>query len=117
DDRIRQPAVAGAVVDPADAVERAAATPATGRPVAVAASGPSIDRPLPTEFNLFGKAAREAVVEADGPKRTRRVAKAGQRLLDPVAVGVVLGIGIEIPVRHDGGRAEDQDVGKALREG
>src|SRR5450755_1195284 len=48
DDRIGEPAVECAVVDPADAVERAAATAAARRPLAaIAALSSSVDRPLP----------------------------------------------------------------------
>src|SRR5690349_15755276 len=70
DDAVGEAAVARAVVEVADAVERAAAA-ALRRARAGVAARRAVDRPLPADRDLLRQAARQAVGRADGAERPR----------------------------------------------
>src|SRR5690606_5582827 len=99
DQGVGEAAVPGAVVDPADAVEGAAAATA-GRPLGLLRPRTAVDGPLPADLHLLREAARQPVVHVDRAVRPGRVAEADDRALDPAGVRVVLGLAVEGPVRH-----------------
>ena len=118
--RIGQAAFAGAVVDAADRVPRAA----TGG-VALGGvqkqrrcadrSGP-VHRPLPADFKLFSQAARQTVGGVDGAVGAGRVACTNDGAHRAAEVGAVLHRGIQRPVFDQAGRAQQEHVRKPLRE-